>query len=162
MIRLVTVDFKFIDSVLEKHGCSKTMTIAILQDIQKEYTFLPKDALIYIADKLGTSEASLYGVATFYKDFSLNEKGKYIIKCCNGTACHVSKSDEVQEALYEATGLKPEDHMSADGLFTIERVACLGACGLAPVCTVNDVVHPQMTPDKVRRLIMELKEAENS
>lgn len=136
------------------------MTIAILQDIQKEYTFLPKEALIYVAEKLGTSEASLYGVATFYENFSLNEKGKYIIKCCNGTACHVSKSDMVQEALYEATGMKPEDHMSADGLFTIERVACLGACGLAPVCTVNGAVHAQMNPDKVRRLIVELREAE--
>lgn len=157
---MVNVDFKFLDSVLEKHGCDKTMTIAILQDVQKEYTFLPKEALIYIADKLGTSEASLYGVATFYENFSLNEKGKYIIKCCNGTACHVSKSDMVQEALYEATGMKPEDHMSADGLFTIERVACLGACGLAPVCTVNGAVHAQMNPDKVRRLIVELREAE--
>lgn len=157
---MVNVDFKFLDSVLEKHECSKTMTIAILQDIQKEYTFLPKEALIYVAEKLGTSEASLYGVATFYENFSLNEKGKYIIKCCNGTACHVSKSDMVQEALYEATGMKPEDHMSADGLFTIERVACLGACGLAPVCTVNGAVHAQMNPDKVRRLIVELREAE--
>lgn len=157
---MVNVDFKFLDSMLEKHGCDKTMTIAILQDVQKEYTFLPKEALIYIADKLGTSEASLYGVATFYENFSLNEKGKYIIKCCNGTACHVSKSDMVQEALYEATGMKPEDHMSADGLFTIERVACLGACGLAPVCTVNGAVHAQMNPDKVRRLIVELREAE--
>ncbi len=157
---MVNVDYKFIDSVLEKHGCSKTMTIAILQDVQKEYSFLPKDALIYIAEKLGTSEASLYGVATFYENFSLNEKGKYIIKCCNGTACHVSKSDDVQEALYEATGMSPEDHMSKDGLFTIERVACLGACGLAPVCTVNGAVHAQMSPDKIRRLISELKEAE--
>ena len=157
---MVNVDFKFIDSVLEKHGCDKTMTIAILQDVQKEYTFLPKEALEYVAEKLGTSEASLYGVATFYENFSLNEKGKYIIKCCNGTACHVSKSDLVQEALYEATGMKPEDHMSADGLFTIERVACLGACGLAPVCTVNGAVHAQMNPDKVRRLIVELREAE--
>ena len=157
---MVNVDFKFIDTVLEKNGCDKTMTIAILQDLQKEYPFLPKEALEYVAAKLGTSEASLYGVATFYENFSLNEKGKYIIKCCNGTACHVSKSDMVQEALYEATGMKPEDHMSADGLFTIERVACLGACGLAPVCTVNGAVHAQMNPDKVRRLIVELREAE--
>lgn len=159
---MVSVDYKFIDSVLEKHGCNKTMTIAILQDVQKEYTFLPKDALIYIAEKLGTSEASLYGVATFYENFSLNEKGKYIIKCCNGTACHVSKSDEVQEALFETVGMTPEDHISKDGLFTIERVACLGACGLAPVCTVNGAVHAQMTPDKIRKLIMELREAERA
>lgn len=133
-----------------------------MQDIQKEYKFLPKDALLYVADKVGESPAELYGIATFYENFSMNEKGKYVIKVCNGTACHVRKSDDVQEALYEATGMKPEDHMSADGLFTIERVSCLGACGLAPVCTVNDVVHPKMTPDKMRQLISDLREAEKS
>ena len=90
----------------------------------------------------------------------MNEKGKYIIKVCNGTACHVRKSDAVQEALYNATGMKPEDHMSEDGLFTIERVSCLGACGLAPVCTVNDVVHPAMTPEKMYKLIADLREGE--
>ena len=133
-----------------------------MQEIQNEYKFLPKDALKYIAEKIGESEAELYGVATFYENFSMNEKGKYIIKVCNGTACHVRKSDDVQEALYAATGLTPEEHMSKDGLFTIERVSCLGACGLAPVCTVNDVVHASMTPEKVHALVQELKEAENS
>lgn len=157
---MVKVDFGFVDSVLEKHGCEKTTVIAIMQEIQNEYKFLPKDALTYVADKIGMGQAELYGVATFYENFSMNEKGKYIIKVCNGTACHVRKSDDVQEALYAATGLKPEDHMSADGLFTIERVSCLGACGLAPVCTVNDVVHASMTPEKAHALIRELREAE--
>ena len=132
MIDLVKVDFGFIDSVLQKYDCDKTRVIAIMQEIQNEYKFLPKDALKYIAEKIGESEAELYGVATFYENFSMNEKGKYIIKVCNGTACHVRKSDDVQEALYAATGLTPEEHMSKDGLFTIERVSCLGACGLAP------------------------------
>lgn len=157
---MVKVSFDFIDSVLQKHGYDKTRAIAIMQDVQNEYKFLPKDALKYIAEKLGISEAELYGVATFYENFSMNEKGKYIIKVCNGTACHVRKSDGVQEALYNATGMKPEEHMSADGLFTIERVSCLGACGLAPVCTVNDVVHASMTPEKAYALIEELREAE--
>lgn len=158
---MVKVDFGFIDSVLQKYDCDKTRVIAIMQEIQNEYKFLPKDALKYIAEKIGESEAELYGVATFYENFSMNEKGKYIIKACNGTACHVRKSDDVQEALYAATGLTPEEHMSKDGLFTIERVSCLGACGLAPVCTVNDVVHASMTPEKVHALVQELKEAEN-
>ena len=162
MIDLVKVDFGFIDSVLQKYDCDKTRVIAIMQEIQNEYKFLPKDALKYIAEKIGESEAELYGVATFYENFSMNEKCKYIIKVCNGTACHVRKSDDVQEALYAATGLTPEEHMSKDGLFTIERVSCLGACGLAPVCTVNDVVHASMTPEKVHALVQELKEAENS
>ncbi len=162
MIHLVKVDFGFIDSVLQKYDCDKTRVIAIMQEIQNEYKFLPKDALKYVAEKVDESEAELYGVATFYENFSMNEKGKYIIKVCNGTACHVRKSDDVQEAIYAATGLTPEDHISSDGLFTIERVSCLGACGLAPVCTVNDVVHASMTPEKVHALVQELKEAENS
>lgn len=162
MIHLVKVDFGFIDSVLQKYDCDKTRVIAIMQEIQNEYKFLPKDALKYVAEKVDESEAELYGVATFYENFSMNEKGKYIIKVCNGTACHVRKSDDVQEAIYAATGLTPEDHISSDGLFTIERVACLGACSLAPVCTVNGVVHASMTPEKAHALIQELKEAENS
>ena len=161
MIHLVKVDFGFIDSVLQKYDCDKTRFIAIMQEIQNEYKFLPKDALKYVAEKVDESEAELYGVATFYENFSMNEKGKYIIKVCNGTACHVRKSDDVQEAIYAATGLTPEDHISSDGLFTIERVACLGACSLAPVCTVNGVVHASMTPEKAHALIQELREAES-
>ena len=157
---MVKVDYGFLDRVLEKYGCDKTKVIAIMQEIQGEYGFLPKDALKYVAQKTGESEAQLYGVATFYENFSMNEKGKYVIKVCNGTACHVRKSDAVQEALFEATGMKPGDHMSEDGLFTIERVSCLGACGLAPVCTVNDIVHPAMTPEKMHQLIAVLREAE--
>ena len=161
MIHLVKVDFGFIDSVLQKYDCDKTRVIAIMQEIQNEYKFLPKDALKYVAEKVDESEAELYGVATFYENFSMNEKGKYIIKVCIGTACHVRKSDDVQEAIYAATGLTPEDHISSDGLFTIERVACLGACSLAPVCTVNGVVHASMTPEKAHALIQELREAES-
>lgn len=161
MIHLVKVDFGFIDSVLQKYDCDKTRVIAIMQEIQNEYKFLPKDALKYVAEKVDESEAELYGVATFYENFSMNEKGKYIIKVCNGTACHVRKSDDVQEAIYAATGLTPEDHISSDGLFTIDRVACLGACSLAPVCTVNGVVHASMTPEKAHALIQELREAES-
>lgn len=157
---MVTVDYCALDSILEKYEYNQNRVIAIMQDVQAQYRFLPEEALLYIAEKLGMSTAKLYGVATFYENFSLVEKGKYVIKCCNGTACHVRKSDDVQNALYEATGLTPEDHMSADGMFTIERVSCLGACGLAPVCTVNDVVHAAMTPEKARNLIDELREAE--
>lgn len=160
MILLVKVDYGFIDSVLEKYGCDKTHVISIMQDVQAKYNFLPEDALRYIAEKVGESEAQIYGVATFYENFSLKEKGKYIIRICNGTACHVRKVDDVQETIYALTGMKPGDHISADGLFTIERVSCLGACGLAPVCTVNDVVHASMTSEKAYAIIQEIREAE--
>ena len=97
-----TVDLKFIDSVLEKHGGDKAKIIAIMQDVQEEYRYLPQDALEYIAKKLGMSESKLYGVATFYGNFSLDAKGKYVMKVCRGTACHVRKSSNILQALYDA------------------------------------------------------------
>ena len=93
-------DFKLIDSILTKHSYDKSKVIGIMQDVQKEYRYLPEDALLYSAEKTGMSAAKLYGVATFYENFSLDAKGKYVIKCCNGTACHVRTSDDVQKALW--------------------------------------------------------------
>ena len=157
---MTVIDYGFIDEVLEKHEYSKSETIGIMQDIQGKYRYLPEEALRYAAKKIGVSPATLYGVATFYENFSLTEKGKYIVRVCDGTACHVRKSEDIQNALYLATGMEKGDTMSSDGLFTIERVACLGACGLAPVCTVNGVVHATMTPEKIRKLVKELREVE--
>ena len=157
---MTEINYGLIDSILEKYAYNKTMIIAVMQDVQAEYRYIPKDVLKYIGKKMNMTVAALTGVATFYENFSLTEKGKYIIRVCDGTACHVRKSADIQQALFDAIGMTPEDNMSADGLFTIERVACLGACGLAPVCTVNGVVHAQMTPKKARELIAELREAE--
>ena len=151
-------DVKFIDSVLEKHGNDKTKIIAIMQDVQERYRYLPKDALEYIAEKVGMSESKLYGVATFYGNVSMNAKGKYVMKVCRGTACHVRKSSTVLQALYDATGTSEADPNSDDGLFTLEIVSCLGACGLSPVVMVNDTVHAAMTPEKARALVEQLRE----
>mgnify|MGYP003308661952 CR=1 FL=1 len=148
---------KFVEQVLEEHGCDRKQVITIMQDIQAKYRYLPADSLRYVAQKLGMSAADIYGVATFYENFSLEPKGKYVIKCCNGTACHVRKSDAIADELYKETGTSPEKTTSDDMLFTVERVSCLGACGLAPVCTVNDVVHAPMTPEKVKELIDSLR-----
>ena len=152
------VDLKFLDSVLEKHDCDKTRIIAIMQDVQEHYRYLPQYALTYIARKVGMSESKLYGVATFYGNFSLDAKGKYVLKVCRGTACHVRKSHDVLKALYEATGTSEQKASSDDGLFSIEIVSCLGACGLSPVVMVNDTVHAAMNPDKARELIAQLRE----
>ena len=153
-----TVDLKFIDSVLAKHGGDKAKIIAIMQDLQEQYRYLPQDALEYIAKKVGMSESKLYGVATFYGNFSLDAKGRYVVKVCRGTACHVRKSSSVLQALYDATGTSEHSPNSKDGLFTLEIVSCLGACGLSPVVMVNDVVHAAMTPDKARDLVKQLRE----
>lgn len=147
------IDYKFIDQVLADHACDASQIIAIMQDVQAKYRYLPKDALRYIADKVGISESKIYGVATFYENFSLDVKGKYVLKVCRGTACHVRKSGNVLQALYDATGLSESKPTSDDGLFTIEIVSCLGACGLSPVVMVNDTVHPSMTPEKAADLI---------
>ena len=150
-------DLKFIDSVLEKHGNDKARIIAIMQDVQERYRYLPQDALEYIAKKVGMSESKLYGVATFYGNFSLDAKGKYVMKVCRGTACHVRKSSDILKALYDATGTNEHKQTSDDGLFTLEIVSCLGACGLSPVVMVNDTVHAAMTPDKARALVDQLR-----
>ena len=151
-------DLKFIDSVLEKYDNDKSKIIAIMQDVQEKYRYLPQDALEYIAGKVGMSQSKLYGVATFYGNFSLDAKGKYVMKVCRGTACHVRKSSSVLQALFEATGTDEHKPTSDDGLFTLEIVSCLGACGLSPVVMVNDVVHPAMTPEKAKALVQELRE----
>ncbi len=147
-----------LDDILQQHDYNSTLLIAIMQDIQKVYHYLPEEALCYIARKLNLSEAKIYGVATFYENFSLEPKGKYVIKICDGTACHVRKSVPILDEFRGMLGLSKEKTTTDDMLFTVETVSCLGACGLAPVCTVNDHVHPSMTPDKARALIEELKE----
>ena len=172
-------DLKFIDSVLEKYDSDKSKIIAIMQDVQEKYRYLPQEALEYIAGKVGMSEkyrylpqealeyiagkvgmseSKLFGVATFYGNFSLDAKGKYVMKVCRGTACHVRKSSNILQALYDATGTDEHKPTSDDGLFTLEIVSCLGACGLSPVVMVNDTVHAAMTPDKARALVSQLRE----
>lgn len=155
-----TVDLTFIDAVLDKHGNDKAKIIAIMQDVQERYRYLPQEALEYIAKKLNMSESKLYGVATFYGNFSLDAKGKYVMKVCRGTACHVRKSGNVLQALYDATGTSEQKPSSDDGMFTLEIVSCLGACGLSPVVMVNDTVHASMTPEKARALVEQLREGD--
>lgn len=149
-----------LDEILAAHNYDPSLVIAIMQDIQKEYRYLPQDALCYVAKKLKISEAKIYGVATFYENFSLEPKGKYVIKICDGTACHVRKSIPILEEIRNQLGVTAEKPTTDDMMFTVETVSCLGACGLAPVCTVNDVVYPSMTPEKARVMLKEIREKE--
>lgn len=148
-----------VDSIIEFYGAKQASLIPIIQDIQAEYRYLPKELLSYVAKKIGITEAKAFSVATFYENFSFEQKGKYVIKVCDGTACHVRKSLTVLERIYKDLGLSKEKHTTDDMLFTVETVSCLGACGLAPVVMVNDDVHPSMTPDLVSELLKNLKEA---
>ena len=151
-------EIKKLDNILVSYGYNKTLIITIMQEVQKEYRYLPQNVLSYIADKLNISEAKVYGIATFYENFSLEPKGKYVIKICDGTACHVRKSIPILNEFRNRLGLSETKVTTDDMIFTVETVSCLGACGLAPVCTVNDKVHPAMTPAKAKDLINQLKE----
>jgi len=148
-----------VDEIIAGYGTESRYLIPVIQDVQSKYRYLPPELLKYIAEKLNITEAKAYSVATFYENFSFEQKGKYVIKVCDGTACHVRRGTDVLERLREVLGLKAGQNTTEDMLFTLETVSCLGACGLAPVLTVNDEVHPAMTPEKVDALINELKEA---
>ena len=145
------------DTIIESHGAMEASLIPIIQDIQSEYRYLPPELLSYVADQIGITEAKAFSVATFYENFSFEPKGKYVIKVCDGTACHVRKSMPVKEALMKELGLSNKKHTTDDMLFTVETVSCRGACGLAPTLTVNDEVHPKMTPEKAIDLLNELR-----
>lgn len=145
------------DEIIEHHGRKASSLIPIMQDIQTEYRYLPGELLTYVASQIGVTEAKAYNVATFYENFSFEPKGKYVIKVCDGTACHVRKSVPVREAIMKELGLNAKKHTTDDMMFTIEIVSCLGACGLAPVMMVNDDVHPKMTPDLAVEVIQGLR-----
>ena len=147
-----------VNKILEKNNYSEGRLIPILQEVQAVYKYLSKDMISYVATSIGVPPSRVYGVATFYAHFSMQPKGKYIIKLCDGTACHVRKSVPILERILSDLGLTGEQRTTADMLFTVETVSCLGACGLAPVVTVNDEVHPAMTPAAATELLKKLKE----
>ncbi|MCM0650507.1 NAD(P)H-dependent oxidoreductase subunit E [Clostridium swellfunianum] len=154
-------DFSKLDEILKKHQFKSSNIIAILQDTQEAYRYLPKEVFSYLSEKLGISRAKIYSVATFYENFSLEPKGQYVIKICDGTACHVRKSIPILDKLRKELGLSDSKHTTDDLMFTVETVSCLGACGLAPVLTVNDKVYPAMTTDKAGELLKTLRKGEN-
>lgn len=161
MIKMTNSEFNEIaDGIIEKHSNDPTHIIPILQDIQNEFHYLPHEVFGLISKKLRVSIAKVYSVATFYENFSLEPKGKYVIKICDGTACHVRKSIPILEALRAHLSLSEKKPTTDDLKFTVETVSCLGACGLAPVITVNDKVYPAMSPEKVIELLSELGKAE--
>lgn len=145
-----TISTSKLDEILDIYEYKKSNLIAILQKVQEEYRYLPEDAMIYIGTKIeGLSPATVFGVATFYAQFSLEPKGKFEIKVCDGTACHVRGSMPVLNAIRNKLDLKEGQLTSDNGLFSLETVSCLGACGLAPVVVINEKVYPQMTSDAI-------------
>ena len=154
----MTDRFGFVNQVLDRDNNEKSALIAVLQDIQQEYKYLPEDLLLHVGRAMDVTPSKIYSVATFYENFSLEPKGKYIIKICDGMACHVRKSIPILDALKKELGLPGGAHTTGDMLFTLETVSCLGACGLAPVITINDAVHAKMTPEATMGIIRALRE----
>ncbi len=149
-------DYSPVEEIAALAQFKPSAVIGILQSIQEHYRYLPEEIFPYLAKRLGVSEVSVYSVATFYENFSLQPKGKYVIKICDGTACHVRKSIPILERLRKELNLSEAKSTTDDLMFTVETVSCLGACGLAPVITVNDKVYPAMTPDSTSALLLEL------
>ena len=152
------IDFAVLDQAISEFGNQEKSLIAILQRAQEVYRYLPEEIFPYLSEKLDIPEARIYGVATFYENFSLEQKGKYVVKVCDGTACHVRKSIPILEALRKELGLSEIKKTTDDLLFTVETVSCLGACSSAPAVMVNDEIYPTMTPETAVALINELKE----
>ena len=156
------IDTSKLDEIIQSYDCKKSNLIAILQKVQEVYRYLPEEALIYIGTKIeGLSPATVFGVATFYAQFSLEPKGKYEIKVCNGTACHVRGSMPVLNAIRAKLNMPEGQLTSENGLFSLETVSCLGACGLAPVVVINEKVYPQMTSDAITIVLDTLMKEED-
>ena len=156
------ISMERVEEIIDSYGCQRHHLIAIMQDIQAEYKYLSPEVLERIAQKLDIGVAKVYSVATFYENFSLEAKGKYIIKVCDGTACHVRKSQPIYNAIREYLELEDRQKTSADLLFTLETVACLGACGLSPVMTIDGEVHAKMTPERALVLLEDIRKKEGA
>ena len=145
--------FEKVCEIIERYNNDSSKLVPILQAVQEEYRYLPEDVMCYVATSLGIPSAQVYGVATFYSHFALTPKGKYLIKVCDGTACHVKKSIPILEALMKRLKLTEDKMTTPDMLFTVETVSCLGACGLAPVLVINEEVHGMMNPESTIALL---------
>ncbi len=159
MAHLQDKAIKKINEICDRYVNEKTPLMMILSDIQKEYGYIPLDVQEIVSERTGISVAEIYGVVTFYTFFSLEPKGKYVIGCCLGTACYVKGAQQVIDKFSEIIGIKPGE-TSADGLFTLDALRCIGACGIAPAVTINGKVYPKLSVDAVPKIVEEYRSKE--
>ncbi len=145
-----------INEICDRYEGEKTPLMMILSDIQKEYGYIPLDVQQIVSERTGVSVAEIYGVVTFYSFFSLKPKGKFVIGCCLGTACYVKGAQQVIDKFSEILGIKPGG-TTEDGLFTIDALRCIGACGIAPAVSINGKVYPKVAVSAVPDIIEELR-----
>jgi len=150
-----------VDEVADSEGTGRGMLIPVLQKVQDRIGYLPPEALDRIAERTGVSAAGVFGVASFYSQFRLEPVGRYIIKVCHGTACHVQGATAITEAICDELGV-PEGETTPDGRFTVESVACLGCCSLAPVMMIEENTFGRLTPEAARKVVREYGESASS
>ena len=153
------VDLSLLHDVLEKYADVKGSLISILQKTQEIYGYIPMDAIYHISERTGLTPAKILGVATFYSQFRFQAVGKYLIMICKGTACYVNGAERIIEAVQEELGIG-DNQTTADGLFSLSLVSCLGCCSLAPVLLINEDTYGSLTPEKVRKILREIREKE--
>ena len=153
------VDLSLLSDVLDHYADVKGSLITILQKTQEIYGYIPTDAVYHISGRTGLTPAKIMGVATFYSQFRFQAVGKYLIMICKGTACYVNGAERIIEAVSEELGIG-DNQTTEDGLFSLSLVSCLGCCSLAPVMMINEDTYGSLTPDKVRKILREIREKE--
>ena len=153
-----TIDLTLLEPVLAEYAAVKGSLITILQKTQELYGYLPKSAIQTISARTGVPESEIMGVATFYTQFRLTPLGKHVVMLCQGTACHVNASELILATVRETLGID-DGETTADGLFTLECVACLGCCSLSPVMMIDGTAYGSLTPEKTKQILKEIKEA---
>ena len=148
-----------IEEICDRYAGEKTPLIMILSDIQREFGYVPLEVQEIVSRKTGVSVAEIYGVVTFYSFFNLEPRGKYIIGCCLGTACYVKGAQNVIDKFSEILGIGPGE-TTADGMFSIDALRCIGACGIAPAVSINGEVYPKVDVKNVEKIIESYREKE--
>ena len=159
MAHLQEAAVKQITEICERYSDEKTPLMMILSDIQKEFGYIPLEVQELVSERTGIPVAEIYGVVTFYSFFSLQPKGKYVIGCCLGTACYVKGAQQVIDKFSELLGIAPGE-TTEDGLFTIDALRCIGACGIAPAVSINGQVYPKVSVSSVPQTIAEYRAKE--
>ncbi|MBM4462892.1 MAG: NADH-quinone oxidoreductase subunit NuoE [Chloroflexi bacterium] len=148
-------------TILAHHGRERVELIPILQEVQQEFGYLPREAMLEIANFLEVPSSSVYGTATFYNEFRLTPIGRHPVRVCLGTACHMRGGKRVLEAFEREVGIRVGE-ITGDGEVSLDRVACVGCCVMAPVVVIGEDIHPRMTPFKVEEVLVELKQKDGS
>jgi NADH:ubiquinone oxidoreductase subunit E len=151
---------KILEKILNDYHLNEGTIISILQDIENSFGYIPEEAVFWFSKKLDIPASRFFGTATFYSQFHLKPRGKNIITVCRGTACHVKGSERLINRLFMELDIPPDEETTPDLKFTVEKVNCIGACGIAPVTVLNKEVHGKMTLDKLIKEVKKIKSNE--